>query len=145
MITYYLLKGDQIVPVADVLEWARWFENSNKRVGDTLYNNTRVSTVFLGLDHRFRLPGFDDGPPIVFETMVFGNQNSPQRMERFIDKSCDRCSTYSEAIWQHTEACLDQEFPLWLCLITLAKMTMMRQYRRIIMTLENLSLWGTRT
>jgi hypothetical protein len=62
MITYYLLKGDRIVPVADVLKWARGFENSDKRVGDTLYNNTRVSTVFLGLDHRFRLAGFEDGP-----------------------------------------------------------------------------------
>lgn len=27
-----------------------------------------VSTLFLGLDHRF----YGDGPPLVFETMVFG-------------------------------------------------------------------------
>ena len=29
-----------------------------------------VSTVFLGLDHRW----FGDGPPLVFETMVFGGE-----------------------------------------------------------------------
>jgi len=27
-----------------------------------------VSTVFIGLDHRF----FGDGPPLLFESMVFG-------------------------------------------------------------------------
>jgi hypothetical protein len=30
--------------------------------------NIGISTVFLGLDHRH----FGDGPPLLFETMVFG-------------------------------------------------------------------------
>lgn len=33
-----------------------------------LYSMAEVSTVWLGLDH-----GYGGGPPIIFETMVFGN------------------------------------------------------------------------
>ena len=40
----------------------------NFRVGDDTVGESRVSTVFLCLDHRFDRRG----PPIVFETMVFG-------------------------------------------------------------------------
>jgi hypothetical protein len=32
-----------------------------------LWSTTTVSTVFLGLDHSW-----DDGPPLLFETMIFG-------------------------------------------------------------------------
>lgn len=38
---------------------------------DTVGKHT-ISTVFLGLDHRFS----GDGPPIVFETMVFPGEQS---------------------------------------------------------------------
>ncbi len=36
-------------------------------VGKTTIGAVDVSTVFLGLDH-----GYGDGPPVLFETMVFG-------------------------------------------------------------------------
>lgn len=38
-----------------------------------------VSTVFLGLDHKFYS---DDGPPILFETMIFGGEHD-QYQERY--------------------------------------------------------------
>lgn len=42
------------------------------RVDFTKINdNVEVSTVFLSLDHNFTL----EGPPILFETMVFGGQH----------------------------------------------------------------------
>lgn len=38
-----------------------------------------VSTVWLGVDHSF-----GDGPPIIFETMVFGNGDGDQYMQRYV-------------------------------------------------------------
>ena len=37
-----------------------------------------VSTVWLGINHNW----YDDGPPIIFETMVFGGPRD-QEMERY--------------------------------------------------------------
>jgi hypothetical protein len=51
-----------------------------------------VSTVFLGIDH-----GFGEGPPLIFETMVFAS-------ERHLDeRDCQRYSTESEAVTGHHE------------------------------------------
>lgn len=40
-----------------------------RRVALTKVGDSEVSTVFLALDHRFYA---DDGPPILFESLVFG-------------------------------------------------------------------------
>lgn len=69
---YILVKR---VPIAvDVMSWARWFEKNAAacRVAETKIGDVRVSTVFLGLNHNFA----DDGPPILFETMVFGDPHN---------------------------------------------------------------------
>lgn len=42
---------------------------------DTSY---RVATVGLGVNHAF-----GDGPPIIFETMVFGPENADEYMQRY--------------------------------------------------------------
>src|SRR5215467_9051102 len=47
------------------------------RIGHTRIGQVTVSTVWLGLDHRF-----GEGPPIIFETMVFGGPDD-QRQERY--------------------------------------------------------------
>jgi hypothetical protein len=52
------------------------------------YRDARLSTVFIGLDHRF----VGEGPPIVFETMVFGGK---------YDQYQDRCATWDEAEAMH--------------------------------------------
>lgn len=50
---------------------ARPKDGTWKRVALTIvHEGCEVSTVFLGLDHSWT-PG---GPPLVFETMVFGGQ-----------------------------------------------------------------------
>jgi hypothetical protein len=73
---YYVL-DEAGVPVLEpsVMAWARWFEDASargaegRRVGYTDINDeTYVSTVFLGVDHRF----MGEGRPLLFETMVFG-------------------------------------------------------------------------
>lgn len=78
---YYILDEERhVVPCNDLMTWGRWFEEADRHVADDLIgdefdpkvskpmNAARISTVFLGLDHRF----FSDGPPILFETMIFG-------------------------------------------------------------------------
>lgn len=57
-----------------------------------------VSTVFLGLCHRF----IGDGQPIVFETMVFNNPKPEDPCG--IEDYCDRYCTWDEAIAGHEKA-----------------------------------------
>ena len=75
---YYDRSGQ---PVADVIEWARMFEAADRRVGDDTVvcgdESVRVSTVFLGLDRSF---GY--GPPLIFETMVFGGPPQIDQWQR---------------------------------------------------------------
>jgi hypothetical protein len=50
----------------DLLEWTRLIEDTEYcRVGRTKVRSCVVSTIWLGLDHQF-----DDGPPLIFETMI---------------------------------------------------------------------------
>jgi hypothetical protein len=59
--------------VRDVVMWGKWFETADRRVAADMDEGEGalrvcVSTVFLGLNHNFD----EDGPPILWETMVFG-------------------------------------------------------------------------
>ena len=49
------------------MDWAEAFESSSRHIGKTTIGKSWVSTVFLGFDHSFQ-----GGPPVLFETMVFG-------------------------------------------------------------------------
>lgn len=84
----YILDGHDPVPVDDVIEWARWFETAKRRVAETEVGPILVSTVFIGLDHSFGA-----GPPLLFETMTFGDGD--HRMRRY--------STWDEAAAGHEE------------------------------------------
>ena len=64
---HYILEGKTPVKV-DHLTWARWFETADRTVKRDYIGEIMVSTVFMGLDHRFNR----NGPPILFETMIFG-------------------------------------------------------------------------
>lgn len=71
----YMLRGQEPVLCNDLMEWATWFETADRHVAKTVVeqhgeNAAKVSTVFLGLDHAF-----GDGPPVLFETMVFGGDD----------------------------------------------------------------------
>lgn len=89
METKYILKGKEVVPTQDIIEWANNFENSDRRVANTLIGKVRVSTVFLGLNHNWR-----EGPPLIFETMVFGGR---------YDGHIQRYSTWDQAEIGHAE------------------------------------------
>lgn len=86
---HYILQGRQAVSV-DLMTWAKWFEISNRRIGEDVLHGVRVSTVFLGLDHNW-----GEGPPLIFETMIFGGWH---------DDYQERYSTYEEAEAGHRRA-----------------------------------------
>jgi len=68
VINHYILDDEHHVIPADLMTWARFMNDLNRRiVKQTDLRFHHVSTVFLGLDHRF----FGAGLPVVFETMTF--------------------------------------------------------------------------
>lgn len=84
---YYKLEGKVAVAVSDTMEWAKCFEADNRHVDLTEMDNVYVSTVFLGINHQY-----GEGPPLLFETMVFGG---------VLDQEQDRYSTWDEAVIGH--------------------------------------------
>ena len=86
---YYKLKGRKVRPVWDIAEWVPYFETADRILQQEKIGTTVVSTVFLGIDH-----GYMGGPPLLFETMVFGGP---------LDQEQVRCSTYDEAEEQHED------------------------------------------
>ena len=86
----FILDGKTPVP-ADLMTWAAWFEKADRHVAKEERDGVRVSTVFLGLDHSF-----GQGPPLLFETMIFGGEH---------DEYQERCSTWDEAEEMHKQAC----------------------------------------
>jgi len=64
---YFVLLPNRMVAEVGMLEWAQWFQTEERVVGYTETELHVISTVFLGMDHRF----CGVGPPILFETMVF--------------------------------------------------------------------------
>ena len=72
----------------EFMECGRLFEDEEYQIikQETLPNGRWVSTVWLGLNHRY-----GDGAPLIFETMVF-----PEK-DNFSDEVCERYSTLAEA------------------------------------------------
>lgn len=87
----YILDGHAVVAEPDLLKWAKWFDSDeHRRVAFDQIGDVRISTVFLGLDHRF-----GQGEPLLFETMIFGETS---------DGWSDRYSTWAEAEAGHARA-----------------------------------------
>lgn len=92
---YYVLDGHEVRPTTSLLEWARMFEGEERRVAQTeVAPGIRVSTVFLGLDHRF----WGDGPPLLFETMAFSDTDTD------VADAFNRYATWAEAEAGHAAA-----------------------------------------
>ena len=87
---YILDKHGKSVPEPDLIKWSEWFERNTKQriVKQEIIGKSKVSTVFLSLDHGWRR-----GNPILWETMVFGGK---------LDQELDRCSgTHKDALDMH--------------------------------------------
>jgi hypothetical protein len=59
---------------------------NDRHVADETFGPSRISTVFLGLDHNWGRK-----PPVLWETMVFGGK---------LDRTQNRCS----GSWEQAEA-----------------------------------------
>lgn len=74
----------------DLDAWSAAFgDQEYKRVGYTEVGDVRVSTVWLGMNHNW-----GDGPPLIFETRVFGGED---------DEWMDRYATEDAAVAGHNE------------------------------------------
>jgi hypothetical protein len=95
---HYILQGHTPVPVDDILTWARWFEEHDRKVGLATWRDAggrelaRVSTVFLGLDHGWH------GLPLLFETMIFWPGHE-------LDEYQWRHASWDEAAAEHERTC----------------------------------------
>lgn len=90
MSEHYILEGHQPVPCDDPSAWAAWFALADRAVKQTnLGDVIDISTVFLGLDHQW-----GDGPPLLFETMVF-------RYPSAESLDMDRYPTWDDAVAGH--------------------------------------------
>ena len=102
---YYDLNGN---PVPQH-EWARIVEARSKarkgggdstpesdaaRIGSDYVGGLWISTTWLGLDHQF-----GNGPPLIFETMVFPAENG--KVTDWGEVFCDRYSTREQALAGH--------------------------------------------
>lgn len=74
-------------------EWSELRADGPVHIGDTTIDGARVSTVWLGIDHAW-----GDGPPIIFETMVFGGE---------LDGEIWRYSTEDQAARGHQLVCAE--------------------------------------
>lgn len=84
--------GYKPVKAVSPAQWGRFMENIKIRKLAEWHspaNDIWVSTVFLGIDHQY-----GDGPPLLFETMVFRNGSGEE---------CERCSNWDEAVAMHDE------------------------------------------
>lgn len=73
----YVLDADNhVVEVHDFATWGRFMEDQRRHIGWTqITSECHVSTVFIGIDHGL----FRKGPPILFETMIFGGPLDEQQ------------------------------------------------------------------
>lgn len=94
------------------MAWALWFETAERTIEETFVTHpitgavTRISTVFLGLDHNYS----PSGPPILFETMAFTAPelvslfgHPPRWMPRALGYQ-SRYATWEQALAGHNEA-----------------------------------------
>ena len=91
MKNYILDKDNNIIEEADFLTWSLWFAKHDRKIERDTVDGVNISTVFMGIDHSF----CDKGPPLLFETMVFGGK---------YDQNCIRTSTLKEAKQCHSDA-----------------------------------------
>ena len=97
--------SDELMP--DFMKWAMLFEHSNRTVKQnrTLYGE-RLSTVYLGMDHSFF-----DGPPLIFETMLFAPRDREEQREYLRSFANQEMTPEKKAAYEKMEAYIDEHYP----------------------------------
>ena len=83
----YILEGKKAVPCNDIIAWGKYFQTADRKVAKDSIGDVDISTVFLGLDHNW-----GDGPPLLFETLVFGGS---------MDGEMERYPSWTDAVMGH--------------------------------------------
>lgn len=78
----YILDENGEPKAVDVLIWADWFETADRHIALDMIGDLKVSTVFLGLDRNYS----GEGPPVLWETMVFGLPDDEEIMDCYTSK-----------------------------------------------------------
>lgn len=88
---WYILNEDRTTtPLEEPIDYSHFcWDIDKRRVAETTVGHAWVSTVFLQSDH-----GFGNGPPMLFETLVFGGDH---------DDLMRRYTTWDEAVAGHAE------------------------------------------
>ena len=82
-LAWWILDGDE-PRQAEWEEYIAWMSNGfdqTRRIARSKVRGVEVSTVFLSVDHQF-----GSGPPILFETMIFGGDQD-QEQWRYTSKA----------------------------------------------------------
>lgn len=91
MLEHYILDEDGVLVLEpDIIKCVIWFAKNKNTVARTMIGNVKVSTVFLSINHAF-----DEGIPLLFETMIFGGTH---------DNYQSRYATRTGALDGHAEA-----------------------------------------
>ena len=93
MTQYILDKSGQAVAEPDHVRWGEWMQTHDRTIASDRVGDTRVSTVFIGINRSI-----DGSAPKLFETMVFGGP---------LEYQCDRYATLEDALKGH-EAMLER-------------------------------------
>lgn len=74
---FWILNEDHETVSVSMREWSIYFNKPDRLLWNTTVGDSKVSTVFLGIDHSF-----GSGPPLLFETLVMGGPLTDD-MERY--------------------------------------------------------------
>lgn len=100
----YTLNGKVPEACLDIGRWGKWFETADRTVAreELMNGDVVVSTVFIGFDHCF-----DGGEPLLFESMVFGEEHLSEFFKRPMmmrdDLEMRRYHTWDEAEKGHQQ------------------------------------------
>lgn len=92
---YYRLNDKNEVEPCSIEEWGVFHDSPKKLIKQEDIGERFVSTVFVGINYNFGNSGYGHSRPIVFETMIFSDNDDP------VNEYCERHATYQEAIERH--------------------------------------------
>ena len=97
-LNYHWILDENHRPVRAPLSlWGPWFEHlENRQVAETSTQTSRISTVFLGLNHQWT-----KGPPLLFAAFEKEGHRSPLVDFLVRDDLCIRDATREDAVATH--------------------------------------------